>query len=39
MIHVKETSEVMNFTITNENVNLDSNITSDINKSSSKYFK
>ena len=39
IIHVKENSEVMNFTIANENVNSDSNITPDINESSSKYSK
>ena len=39
IIHVKENSEVMNFTIANESVNSDSNITPDINESSSKYSK
>ena len=39
IIYVKENSEVMNSTIANESVNPDSNITSDINESSSKYFK
>ena len=39
IIHVKENSEVMNFTIANENVNSDSNITPDIKEASSKYSK
>ena len=38
IIYVKENSEVLNSTIANENVNSNSNIISDINESSNKYF-
>ena len=39
IIHIAENSEVMNPTTANESVNSDSNITPDINESSSKYSK
>ena len=39
IINVKENSEIINSIIANENINSDSNITSDINDSSSKYFR
>ena len=38
IIYVKENPEILNSTIANENVNSNSNIISDINESSSKYF-
>ena len=38
IIYVKENPEILNSTIANENVNSNSNIISDINESSNKYF-